>query len=311
MVRLSQMQSLPLSAKVWRAEQRIREWYKAYGGNVYVSFSGGKDSTVLLHLVRSLYPDVPAVFCNTRVEYPEIRDFARSIDNLVELTPEKTFHQITKEHGFPLVSKKIAMGCDRYRNTKSEEQRMLRLYGGTNPTSQKRQAATIGEKWHHLINTEYKISEKCCDYLKKKPFKKYENETGRRPFVGTMASESNMRAEKWIKYGCNSFSQSRPQSAPLSIWTDKDIWDYIKKYSVEYCTIYDVEGVTRTGCMYCLFGVQYEDQNDNRITKLKDTHPNQYKYAMEKLDYKTKLDDIFKRQYNADAEQIDFLKGGE
>ena len=59
---LQQMQSLPLSAKVVMTQQRIREWYEHWDGMVYVSFSGGKDSTVLLHLVRDMYPDVPAVF---------------------------------------------------------------------------------------------------------------------------------------------------------------------------------------------------------------------------------------------------------
>ena len=59
---LQQKQSLPLEAKIAMTQQRIREWYEHWDGEVYVSFSGGKDSTVLLHIVRQMYPDVPAVF---------------------------------------------------------------------------------------------------------------------------------------------------------------------------------------------------------------------------------------------------------
>ena len=62
---LKQKQSLPLEAKIAMTLRRIREWYEYWDGNVYVSFSGGKDSTVLLHLVRQHYPGVPAVFSDT------------------------------------------------------------------------------------------------------------------------------------------------------------------------------------------------------------------------------------------------------
>jgi 3'-phosphoadenosine 5'-phosphosulfate sulfotransferase (PAPS reductase)/FAD synthetase len=67
---LQQLQGLPLELKVLKSKQRIKEWYEHYNGDVYVSFSGGKDSTVLLRMVRELYPDVPAVFIDTGLEYP-------------------------------------------------------------------------------------------------------------------------------------------------------------------------------------------------------------------------------------------------
>ena len=70
---LRQMQSLPLELKILKTQLRIREWYEHWDGDVCVSFSGGKDSSVLLHLVRSMYPDVPAVFVDTGLEFPEIR----------------------------------------------------------------------------------------------------------------------------------------------------------------------------------------------------------------------------------------------
>lgn len=85
---LAQMQSLPLEAKIIMTQQRIRQWYEYWDGQVYVSFSGGKDSTVLKHIVDGMYDDVPALFVNTGLEYPEIQKFAMSQKNVVTVRPE-------------------------------------------------------------------------------------------------------------------------------------------------------------------------------------------------------------------------------
>ena len=114
------MQSLPLEVKILKSQQRIREWYEHWNGMVYVSFSGGKDSTVLLHLVREMYPDVPAVFINTGLEYPENVYFARTIDNLVQVRPKYNFKQIIEKYGYPVVSKEQSRYIYQYRNTKSK-----------------------------------------------------------------------------------------------------------------------------------------------------------------------------------------------
>ena len=106
---LQELQALPLKLKVRLTQQRIREWVSEFGTDgVYVSFSGGKDSTVLLHIVRGLYPDVPAVFCDTGLEYPEIRQFVKTFDNVVWLEPKKNFFQVCEEYGFPLISKEVS-----------------------------------------------------------------------------------------------------------------------------------------------------------------------------------------------------------
>ena len=106
---LQELQALPLKLKVRLTQQRIREWVSEFGTDgVYVSFSGGKDSTVLLHIVRELYPDIPAVFCDTGLEYPEIRQFVKTFDNVVWLKPKKNFFQVCEEYGFPLISKEVS-----------------------------------------------------------------------------------------------------------------------------------------------------------------------------------------------------------
>ncbi len=70
--RLKELQALDLNRKIMITQTRIIEWYEHYNGQVCVSFSGGKDSTVLLHIARKLYPNITAVFSKTGLEYPEI-----------------------------------------------------------------------------------------------------------------------------------------------------------------------------------------------------------------------------------------------
>ena len=104
---LRQRQALPLGAKVLMSQNRIREWYEHFDGNVCVSFSGGKDSTVLAHLVRDVYPDVPLVFSNTGLEYPEIQAFARKM-GAEFVTPKMNFSEVISKYGYPIISKENA-----------------------------------------------------------------------------------------------------------------------------------------------------------------------------------------------------------
>ena len=104
---LRQLQRLPLEIKVEKTKRRILEFYEYFNGNVYISFSGGKDSTVLLHLVRSLYKDVEAVFCDTGLEYPEIREHVKTLDNVTWLKPKIHFKDVIEKYGYPAISKDI------------------------------------------------------------------------------------------------------------------------------------------------------------------------------------------------------------
>ena len=102
------MQAYPIDLKVKKTQLRIREWVNYYGAeNCAVSFSGGKDSTVLLHIVRELYPSIEAVFCNTGLEYPEIQKFAKSFDNVTVLTPKMSFKDVITKYGYPFISKEL------------------------------------------------------------------------------------------------------------------------------------------------------------------------------------------------------------
>ena len=104
---LQQMQCLPMIAKVRMSQARIREWYDHWQGDVFISFSGGKDSTVLTHLVHEYYPDVPLVFCNTGLEYPEIQSFAKKM-GAEFIRPKMSFSEVISKYGYPLIGKEVA-----------------------------------------------------------------------------------------------------------------------------------------------------------------------------------------------------------
>lgn len=323
---LAQMQSLPLEAKIRMTKERIEGWYESwckfeiydtatgktrfvtidrrddrteppmqktecvmsvYPGQVYVSFSGGKDSTVLKHIVDSMYDDVPALFVNTGLEYPEIQRFAMSQKNVITVRPEMRFDEVLTVYGYPLISKEVSQKIYDYRRkpdgwTKDrfdEKSDYVKRYG----------KAYCLSKWIPLRDSDIPVSHQCCDVMKKKPAKKYEKETGRKPLIGSMASESRNRKTAWLRNGCNAFDAKRPTSQPLSFWTEQDILEYIKKYNVPYCSVYGdiveengklkTTDCDRTGCIFCMFGCHLEKE-PNRFQRLKETHPRQYEYCI-------------------------------
>ena len=106
---LQKLQQMPLQQKIIMTKARIRQWVERYGiDHVYVSFSGGKDSTVLLHMAREMYPDIKAVFFDTFLEFPEVRKFALSFDDVEVVKPKMNFRETIVQYGYPIFSKEIS-----------------------------------------------------------------------------------------------------------------------------------------------------------------------------------------------------------
>ena len=326
---LKELQGYPLEIKIQLTKQRIREWVHRWGvDGVYVSFSGGKDSTVLLHIVREMYLDVPAVFVDTGLEYPEIRQFVMTFDNVEWLKPKKNFRQVIEDYGYPFPSKEVAQ------TVYEAKQRILKKGVAASYRLKKLNGEAIDKKtgkkstynipqWKFLLDSPFMVSHLCCDNMKKSPAKEYEKKTGRKPITAQMASESRLRTQKWLQDGCNAFNAKRKISNPMSFWTEQDVLLYIYQNNIPIAPVYgkvvkeaEVEGqldfedlgifalgrptlkttgCDRTGCMFCGFGCHLEKEGDGRFERLKITHPKIYDYIMRPweqggLNYKEVID---------------------
>lgn len=355
MQELYQWQALPLNIKVLMTAERIRSWVNEFGEDgVYLSFSSGKDSTVLGHIIRVVcgYKNIPFVFVDVPTQYPELKQFAKTFDNLVILKPKISFAEVCEKYGFPMISKEVSncvsgarkyvkyldsqksnntiltavpyacymadlLGIDRRINKQNEQYKSLQM--GVIPSSSEYRLRRLNgeltdskgnysqfnqEKYKFFLDAPFEISDLCCDIMKKKPAHDYEKETGRKPIIATMASESVMRTQKWLQDGCNAFNVTRPHSNPMSFWTEQDVLLYIKENNLPICSVYgevvtDYEamgqcenqmsfadfgifynerpllkttGCQRTGCVLCGFGCHLEKE-PNRFQMLKETHP--------------------------------------
>lgn len=301
---LRMLQALPLDMKIRRTQQRIKEWVNYYGeSGVYVSFSGGKDSTVLLHLVRELYPNVEAVFSDTGLEYPEIQKFAKSFDNVTVLRPAMRFDEVISKYGYPLIGKIVAHNVHIARNFPNGN--VVK-----NVFNQNKRGAYAMYKWLPLASVDFLISEKCCNVMKKAPAQEYSKKTDKVPIFGTMTEESKARQDAWLHGGCNAFEIGNPHSAPMSFWTEQDVLTYIKKNDIQIASVYGdlvyknngktydetlcdcgaeicTTGCQRTGCIFCCFGAHLEKKGEGRFERLKKTHPRQYEYCLEGGAYDT------------------------
>lgn len=273
-----------LDRKIAESKKRITEWYEAFDGRVYVSFSGGLDSTVLLDIVRSIYPKVPAVFLNTGLEYPENVRFVKSKSNVDIIRPATPFFRVIEKYGYPVVSKRVSQYIHEVQIANGETATTRLRLTGIKSNGKYSQMSMIPKKWQYLCHAPFKISDQCCKALKKKPSDKYQKESGRYPFLGTLADESEQRMQTYFNYGCNRYDHKRPASNPLSFWQHKDILKYIKLKKLPYSKIYDM-GHTQTGCMFCMFGVHldYRKTGTNRFMQMKEQHFRYWDYCINRL----------------------------
>lgn len=185
---LMQWQALPLSIKILMSQERIRNWADAFDNKVYVSFSGGKDSTVLKHLVETTIGKVynaetdemeyiPSLFVNTGLEYPEIQKFAMSQPNVITVRPDMRFDEVIKKYGYPVVSKEVSQTISEARSAKAHgktdnyalkkiEGRKIDKYSG------EKSRFNI-DRYRFLFESDILIGNKCCDVMKKHPAKKF------------------------------------------------------------------------------------------------------------------------------------------
>lgn len=240
----------------------------AEDGQVYVAFSGGKDSTVLADLCARVCKrygwTLYLLFVNTGLEYPEIQKFVKTFAEWLRQTykievvldivrPEMRFDEVIKKYGYPVISKSVSNTVAGAKNSirKGEYSLRLRLlgvrpeeYGGLVVNKEYDYEKTAANskfekaKYRYLLDVDFNSSDMCCYVMKKEPSNAYAKQTGRKPILGTMAHESMLREKEWLKNGCNAFEKNNPSSQPISFWTNQDILHYLKVYNVPYCPVY-------------------------------------------------------------------------
>lgn len=275
---LRERQSWTFTQKIDHSLGVIDQFISRLDGKVYVGFSGGKDSTVLLDLCRLIKPDIKAVFCNTGNEYPDIVKFVRELKatdgyNIDIIYPKLRPQDIFDRYGFPLISKEVSEKI--YYSKYHQNSMRAKIAMGFMPSKW----YVLSDKWKPFINEPFDISNICCKKLKKEPFYLYDRQNNVYPILGVMACESIQRQTTYIKQGgCNVFSEKgKTKSLPLSIWLEDDIWAYIKDRHLKIADIYN-KGAKRTGCMFCGYGCQFKD--DNRLQLVHDLYPKWYNKFM-------------------------------
>lgn len=279
---LASLRAMPLDAKIIQTKYLIREAITTFGeDHCYISYSGGKDSTVLSHIAKQMYPNILHLFANTTNEYPETLEhiqweISENHTNIITVYPIDSkgemwnFKKVVERYGYPMFSKRVSNAIRTYQHAK------------TNRTKQNSIDYIERNFRKYKDYMDLPISDKCCDKLKKEPLRRKAKELGMDCVIlGILASESYQREKAWLEYGCNVFYKLKDnQCKPLSFWTDDDISEYIDTYKVKISDLYNM-GYTRNGCMYCGFGVHLEPAETNRYKKLKETHPLQYAYFVD------------------------------
>lgn len=300
---VSNKQKWSLDKKISVSQTRLQEWYYRWDNQVYISFSGGKDSTVLAdvatRMCKIMELPIRLVFSDTGLEYPEIRKFVKYFaswlekryDHKIELViikPKMKFDDVIKKYGYPIISKDISNTIAGAKKT-TNNTRYQKLCGQYTDKHTGKLSQYNCPQYKYLLDAEFKISDKCCDKLKKDPFKLYEKETGYKMISAMMADESRKRMRDYQKTGCNAFDLKRPQSQPMGYWTEQDVLKYLLQYHIPYCDVYgkiiEENGKlrttmeNRTGCIFCGFGCHMEKE-PNRFQRMKQTHPKQYEYCV-------------------------------
>lgn len=251
MKRLAQCFRLDLEGKITLANEVLQTLFEATD-RVAVAFSGGRDSLVALHLALQMKPDVPVVFINTGIEFPETLAYVRQLAkdwnlNFYEIKPRVNFWRLAEEQGLPVA-------------------------GRGNTTFMRDLAEKAGVK----------LSNSCCRRMKETPARQFYRKHGIEGVItGLRVRESLMRKLNFADYGALRYSSiyGTLVAWPLYAWTDKDISEYIKVNKLPLNSLYQM-GYQRVGCWACLQDMLHKD---SRLFTLRQHHPKMYEILRKKF----------------------------
>lgn len=241
----------------------IKDTISKYGEeNFCLSFSGGKDSTILHYLLDIALPNnkIPRVFINTGIEYIYIFQFVQELakddDRFVIIKPTKSVKQICEQYGYPFKSKEHSTKLDLFQ--KGSRSKSVLNYMND------RESKHFGCPKELLLqfseDYKFKVSAKCCHYLKKEPFKRYQRESGRTIFMTGMRKEEGGQRTH-LTCIITDKNGNIKKFHPL-VKVDED-WEneFIKRNNVKLCKLYyPPYNFKRTGCRFCPYALELENQ---------------------------------------------------
>ena len=314
---------LTYEEKLKLTKTKIQAFYTANEGRVALAFSGGKDSTVLAHIIDSIGLHIEKVFTNTGNEHKEIYNFIKNKkqeDRIIVLQPSHPFRWSVIHNGYPLISKQYAdifnrlwratyYGANTMRSFWNalfyvakgkpvikissysllfwtEDMFSTAVLDNSAPEKLKPYLKQVKEKleekyfkvqkyrdYYNLSpNVRVKVTNKCCDLLKKQPMARFQKKYKVGVIVGTRAEESLLRRTTLKKRGC--WNKNKNILQPLLWWAGEDIERYIRENNVEISKAYETE--ERTGCVLCAFGLS---QDIHRFDRLRQTFPKRWEQA--------------------------------
>lgn len=304
---MTAMQNLPYEVKIKRAELRAHEFIQeldSRGLNAHISV-GGLDSIVLLLFLRRIGIDVPAVSVSS-LEDRSIQQIHKSL-GIISIPSVKSKVEILNEYGFPVISKKVAGRIDTLQNPteKNTTVRHAIITGecGAQGHFAKNSRMKLPQKWLRLFAgyenenegvdyqiAPFKVSNKCCKYLKEDPCEKWGKVNNSKPFLGLMASEGGQREEALTDHGCNYFGKTVIRSAPFAPFLRQDLLQLALDLDAPVPEIYGTiarkedgtlhtTGAQRTGCSMCGFGVHME-KRPHRFDQLRQRNEKEWEFWM-------------------------------
>lgn len=254
----------------------IRDTINKYGEeNFYISFSGGKDSTVVHHLVDMALPEnkIPRVFDDTGIEYNLVKEFVREReredDRFVEIRPNQSIKQMLERVGYPFKSKEHAQRVSEYQAKHTIRPYLQRYIDGVDKQGSAK-SFQCPQSLRYQFTEEFtlKVSHKCCKELKKKPLDKWKKENGKTVTItGMMRDEGGQRSNiDCIHFTRGKLNKFHPLAKVNKEWEE---W-FIKEYNIKLCKLYyEPYNFEREGCKGCPFNIYLQ----NELTTLEKYFP--------------------------------------
>lgn len=313
------LQALSYPEKIAHAKMIGREFYEQVEGLAFCSV-GGLDSITLLMFLRAFVStDIPGVSVSV-LEDKSIREVHRTFDNFVFLKPLKSKVSVLREFGFPVISKLKARKIEYLQTPDSPKQTFIHaiMTGdmGEQGKFQHSSKLKLPDKWLRLFGGHYqshrpempcriapfRVSDRCCWWMKEKPADDYKKESGRMPYMGLMASEGGQREMGLMKNGCNYYGKTVWRSCPFAIFSRQDLLQLALDMNVPVPRIYGTierkpDGTLyttraqRTGCSMCGFGIHIE-KRPHRFDRLREDNEKEWRFWMYEMGWGHVLDYI-------------------